>query len=179
MSTPILFSFPPNPYEDNKLTSSARDVVITDSASAWSSEADCSEDSRDYVAAKPHHWKTDERIALCLLKRFYSNNWTDITRIMSATFSLGLKTRRAIASGERVGMTSAQFCDLVRFQSAEYEEVYQKTAFNQALTGHLALLEKRLERGAKRAQVQLQRRKEECVKSPAKIGKLAFGTWHV
>jgi len=171
-----MFSFPPNPYEDNTLTLGARDAVITDSASAWSSEADCSEDSRDYVAGKPHHWKTDERIALCLLKRFYSNNWTDITRTMSATFSLGLKTKRAIASGERVGMTSAQFFDLVRFRSSEYEEVYRKTAFYHPLTGRLALLEKRLEKGAKRAQVDLQRRKEECVKSPAKIGKLALGT---
>lgn len=110
---------------------------------------------------KTHPWQSLERLALCMMKRFYKHDWRQISQILSKAFLFGSNADRILAAGRRLDMLGAQFSDMALLRTVEFEEVYTNTTFARPFTGQLAVTQKLLERAARKVGIKLRVRQQE------------------
>jgi len=108
-----------------------------------------------------HRWKRNERLTLCIFRRFYEHDWTQMTKVFTRAFQVVPKARLESLQGARLQMLHAQMSDMRRFRVLEYREVFENHPFCEPLSGNLARLERRLKTAARSAGVVLRRRYEE------------------
>jgi len=102
---------------------------------------------------RKHRWRRDERLALCILRRFYEHDWKQVTRVFTRAF-------RVVPKG-RLHFLQSQMSDMRRLRVLEHREVFENHPFSEPLSGHLAKLERRLKTAARNTGVLLRRRYKE------------------